>query len=56
MINRILSIPEIIFIVAADASQLENSIKTIYGDGFDTNNYFKNTFNLIKKLEGKEPA
>ncbi len=55
-ISRVLNIPEIIFIVAADKSQIENAIKTIYGSGFDTDNYFKNTFNLICELDEDQKA
>ena len=55
-ISRVLNIPEIIFIVAADRSQIENVIKTIYGSGFDTDNYFKNTFNLIYNLDKEQKS
>ena len=55
-ISRVLNIPEIIFIVAADRSQIENAVKTIYGNGFDTDNYFKNTFNLISDLDEEEKS
>jgi hypothetical protein len=55
-ISRVLNIPEIIFIVAVDKSQIENAVKVIYGSGFDTDNYFKNTFNLICDLDEEEKS
>ncbi|MBL1215483.1 MAG: hypothetical protein HND52_19105 [Ignavibacteriae bacterium] len=55
-ISRVLNIPEIIFIVAVDKSQIENAVKVIYGNGFDTDNYFKNTFNLICDLDEEKKS
>ena len=55
-ISRVLNIPEIIFIVAADRSQIENAVKVIYGSGFDTDNYFMNTFNLIYNLDEQQKS
>jgi predicted KAP-like P-loop ATPase len=55
-VSRVLNIPEIIFIVAADKSQIENAVKTIYGNDFDTDNYLKNTFNLIYNLDEEQKS
>ena len=50
-LSRTLDLPEIIFIVAANKLQLANALKKVYGQEFDTENYFAKNFNLIYKLE-----
>jgi len=52
-VTRIFNIPEIIYVISADGAQLENALKAIYGSGFDTNNYFKNAFNLVCDLDAE---
>lgn len=44
-IKHIFSIDKVIFIVATDSKQLEHSIKTVYGQGFDSRKYLERFFN-----------
>ncbi len=55
-IKHLFSIDEIIFVIATDRKQLAESIKAVYGSGFDANTYLDRFFDvdlhLSKKLIG----
>ncbi|UAA40372.1 hypothetical protein KIH87_08575 [Paraneptunicella aestuarii] len=45
MVKHIFSIPQVIFVIATDTTQLQHSIKALYGSGFDSERYLNRFFN-----------
>jgi hypothetical protein len=45
VIKHIFDIPKIIFVIATDTTQLQHSIKAVYGSGFDAEKYLMRFFN-----------
>lgn len=52
-IKHLFEIEEIIFIIAVDKTQLAESIKAIYGNGFDSNTYLHRFFDIDLHLPQK---
>lgn len=53
-IKHLFSVEGIVFILAIERKQIETSLKSIYGNEMDVNNYLRRFFDLRIKLENKK--
>lgn len=49
-IKHLFSVPEVTFVVATDSTQLQHTVKALYGEGFDGSEYLRRFFDAEFKI------
>lgn len=55
-VKHLFDISNIVFVVATDASQLQHSVRAVYGEGFDSPKYLQRFFDFRYELPYPSPA
>jgi predicted KAP-like P-loop ATPase len=50
-VKHLFDIPDLIFVIATDTEQLQHSVKSVYGEGFDASRYLHRFFNRSFSLK-----
>jgi predicted KAP-like P-loop ATPase len=50
-VKHLFDIPDLIFVIATDTEQLQHSVKSVYGEGFDASRYLYRFFNRSFSLK-----
>jgi hypothetical protein len=53
IVKHLFDIPGLIFVIATDTEQLQHSVKSVYGEGFDASRYLHRIFNRSFSLKNK---